>query len=83
MHKISTATAIITLILVSAALYADFTLYQLDGISRKKISKHRTLQQCLDAGKNIPSIECAGSLTRKPKIKTQSHVEDVCNREGK
>ena len=83
MFKISTSTAIITLILVSAALYADFTLYQLDGISKKKISRHRTLRECLDAGKNIPSIECAGSLTRKPKTRTQSHVEDVCNREGR
>lgn len=77
-----TSTVLITAFLVCCALYADFTLYQLDGISKKKISKHRTLSECLDAGKNIPSIECSGSLTRKRKPKTQSHVEDVCNREG-
>lgn len=78
-----TSTAFITLFLVCAALYADFTLFQLDGISKKKISTHRTLQQCLDAGKNIPSIECSGSLTRKRAPKKQSHVESVCNQEGR
>lgn len=73
------------------AVWADskFILFQLKGLDRRKVSVHRTLRDCLDAGKSFQSSECF-QIWKRPKRKTpgveeqiRQNVMNICNQEGK
>lgn len=84
-------TKIITLLLISVFFGLDaaeqksgFVLYSLQNLSREKISTHRTLAECLQAGSRLQSIECFQIWKgKKRKKEIHSAVMDICNQDGK